>query len=231
MRGPLLAASAVAVTVTVPGQRVFCPSFPASSEMQSITNRSEEILFGSWETDTDDDDDRAIRVALKSYSLRKDSQNVTKRSDETELKSWFTNRKFFHYTLEDAVAKHELGSGRSSGTIGYELCFESKQSFPLKVAFHLHRGPHMTSEKLQGRDWVSARERHTALAVRLLWQARELKETQGFEHASEDRHFATAEAILEKLRWCTVAKAIALLVTSVGQVYYLKSFFESKTSI
>ena len=28
-----------------------------------------------------------------------------------------------------------------------------------------------------------------------------------------------------------VAKAIALLVTSVGQVYYLKSFFESKTSI
>ena len=78
----------------VPGQRVFCPSFPASSEMQSITNRSEEILFGSWETDTDDDDDRAIRVALKSYSLRKDSQNVTKRSDETELKTWFTNRKF-----------------------------------------------------------------------------------------------------------------------------------------
>ena len=68
------------------------------------------------------------------------------------------------------MAKHELGSGRSSGTIGYELCFESKQSFPLKVAFHLHRGPHMTSEKLQGRDWVSARERHTALAVRLLWQ-------------------------------------------------------------
>ena len=218
----MLAASLVAlvsgVTVTVPAQRSFCPGFPEAELYEGETTG--EVLFGSWDHEVVDDDEHALKVVLRSFRVERGAGNVTRRSDEQVLKTWWAHaQRTFH---------HEVAT--ASG-VGYELCFESKHSFPLRVGFHLHRGPHLTSDGLTKRDWVSPRQRHTALAVRLLWQARELKERQGFEHTTEDEHMKTAESLLDRLHVCTSLKLGTLVIFSVAQVYYLKSFFESKQSI
>ena len=114
----------------------------------------------------------------------------------------------------------------------YNLCFDSTVSRPQVLSFDIR----VTTDYDFDSDAANvATKAHTdkveALVDKLLNRVLDLEEQQHHGITREEVHRLTAETTSARVAWWSMAKIFALIVCAVGQVWYLKSFFETKRII
>lgn len=116
------------------------------------------------------------------------------------------------------------------GSGDYHLCFTNGNEnatdvIPITSVFNLH----VSSIKHAG-----DRPDYNSLLLELenLQQGVEdLKDHQKFMSQREDLHKEDLEEIKSDVMWWTVAESVILLLLSVGQIYYISRFFETKRRV
>ena len=182
---------------------LFVPFAPGSTECYGIRVKDTRVTVrGSFEVSGASE---GVRASMK---------------DPTGLSVWSSSES--HGNMEIKVT-----------TVGkYELCFVSivkdKQvlSFDIRVA-----NAYDQTENLKDAATKSETEKVSQLVQKLETRMLDIQEQQRHGITREQVHRDTAENTHNRVIWWTVAKVLALAVTSTLQVLYLRSFFESKQII
>lgn len=108
----------------------------------------------------------------------------------------------------------------------HDLCFRSTYNGEQQFAFNLHFDN-------SGKKVVttSHTEKVNDLVNQLQSKCSLIADQQAYAISREDVHRKTAESTNSRIVWWTLAEVVCLVLLSIFQVYYLKSFFEVKIHV
>jgi len=108
----------------------------------------------------------------------------------------------------------------------HDLCFRSTYNGDQQFAFNLHYDK-------SGKKVVttSHTEKVKDLVNQLQTKCSLIADQQAYAISREDMHRNTAESTNSRIVWWTLAEVLCLILLSIFQVYYLKSFFEVKIHV
>lgn len=146
-------------------------------------------------------------------------------TDQLEVDFWITDpngikRSNLPRVADGDVSIEVLTTGR------YEYCFSNQLSSTgtKDVTFHVHGVIYMGTDDLQPGSLESE--------VRLLAEnVQAVKNEQGYIVIRERVHRNTAESTNARVKWWSAFQIGVVAVNSLFQIYYLKRFFEVKSSV
>ncbi|CAN6657319.1 endosomal protein P24B [Trichomonascus vanleenenianus] len=108
----------------------------------------------------------------------------------------------------------------------YEYCFSNEFSSvgTKDVTFHIHGVVYIDSEDVAPNS-LDAEVRTLARLVQ------DIKNEQGYIVIRERTHRNTAESTNSRVKWWSIFQLLVVAVNSMFQIYYLKRFFEVKTTV
>jgi len=108
----------------------------------------------------------------------------------------------------------------------HDLCFRTTVNHEQQFAFNLHYED--TGRKVITKSHT---DKLQSLIEELESKVTEITDQQAYAISREENHRKTAENTNQRIIWWTLAEVGALVVLSIFQVYYLKSFFEVKIHV
>ncbi len=135
------------------------------------------------------------------------------------------------FSSKDAHGKLSLKA--ESGK--YSLCFTSQVSKPQVRSFDVRVRSELDWEDLDNDKAATKKQTDKVedLVRRLLDRVLDVQDRRYQHHAitHEQVYRSTAESTHDRVIWWTVVESVGLPITSLSQVWYLKSFFETKQII